>query len=195
MEYQEQFKLFKNGNQAFFEKLYFSLNESCRKYILKRGGDTNVADEVLQESFFILLEKVKVGKIFELNQPIEAYIFGFVKNIWQEKRRKSTKYKNLHHNLDSDEDWLKDKLTEEAYEQEFFKENIKSHLIIRLLDDLGVNCKEILLSFHVEKQSLKDIAEKLNKTYEYIKLRRFRCAEEMKNKYEAASKTELKKSL
>lgn len=184
MDNQTTIELIRNGDRDFFRSLYHSIAESCRKYILKRGGNEAMADEILHEGLYRFFVRVKEKGDFEMRTSIESVVFGFIKMVWKQKCSENSKYKNLHRNIDEDE-WLKESLGLEDNPEDivYGKDLDDTEIIMELMDYLGKDCKEVLIAFYVEKQSLQDISLKLKLTYEYTKLKRYRCIAELRNKY------------
>lgn len=184
MDNQQVIELIKNGDRSFFRTLYHSVNESCRKYIMKRGGDVTVAEEVLHEALYRFFVRVKEKENFKINTSVESVVFGFIKMVWKQKCRQSSKYKLLHQDIDDDNKHLKETLSTE--EDELIldtNENTEHTRIMALMEKLGKDCKELLIAFYVHKQSLQIIAEELSFTYDYAKLKRFRCVTELRKKF------------
>ena len=176
MNSQESIDLIRNGDRALFRSLYHTMQESCRKYIFKRGGDQTMVDEILHEGLYRFFVRVKERQDFKITSSLEAVVFGFIKMVWQQKCRTDSKYQKLHKDIDQD-DWVKNSLTEE------FEEDTDTTMIMGLMDNLGKDCKEVLIAFYVHKSSLQEIAEELNFSYDYAKLKRFRCIAELRKKY------------
>lgn len=188
MDYQEELSLFKKEDTKFIGDLYASLNEICRGYISRQGLDTNIADDLLQESFMVFIDKVQKGKITQLTCPIKGYIWKVFLVKLKAYFRKSSKSLNLHLNIDSDEQWIELKLPPVIdKEVELFMEPSVEDLILELIDDnLGVYCKEILLGYYIDGIPLKDIAKNIGKSddYNYVKVRKSRCMDLLRKKYE-----------
>ena len=183
MNTQQSLDMIRNGDRAFFHSLYYAMEESCRKYIFKRGGDESMVDEVLHEGLYRFFVRVKEKEDFKLTASIEAAVFGFIKMVWQQKCSTETKYRKIHKDIDED-DWIKESLIDENYENELFgDQNEDMKKIMSLMDQLGKDCKEVLIAFYVHRNSLQEIADELDLTYDYAKLKRFRCIADLRNKY------------
>jgi RNA polymerase sigma factor (sigma-70 family) len=183
MNTQQSLDLIRNGDRNFFHSLYYSIEESCRKYIFKRGGDETMVDEILHEGLYRFFVRVKEKEDFKLTVSIEAAVFGFIKMVWQQKCGTDTKYRRMHTDIDQD-DWIKESLHDQNYENDFFSdEDEDMQKIMGLMDQLGKDCKEVLIAFYVHKNSLQEIADELEFTYDYAKLKRFRCIADLRNKY------------
>jgi len=184
MDNQQAIELIKKGDRSFFRTLYQSISESCTKYIVKRGGDATIAEEVLHEALYRFFVRVKEKEDFKINTSVESVVFGFIKMVWKQKCRQSTKYKLLHQDLDDENKYLKETLSHEEDELIMDNNENSDHTrIMALMEKLGKDCKELLIAFYVHKQSLQIIAEELSFTYDYAKLKRFRCVAELKKKF------------
>jgi len=183
MNSQQSLDLIRNGDRAFFQSLYYSLEDSCRKYVFKRGGDETMIDEILHEGLYRFFVRVKEKEDFTLTVSIEAAVFGFIKMVWQQKCGTDAKYWKMHKDIDQD-DWIKESLRDENSENDFLPdENEDMKKVMGLMNQLGKNCKEVLIAFYVHKNSLQEIADELSFTYDYAKLKRFRCIAELRSKY------------
>ncbi|NND34708.1 MAG: sigma-70 family RNA polymerase sigma factor [Saprospiraceae bacterium] len=176
MNTQESLDLIRNGDRAFFHSLYYSMEESCRKYIFKRGGDETMIDEILHEGLYRFFVRVKEKQDFQITSSLEAVVFGFIKMVWQQKCRTDSRYRKMHTDIDED-DWVRESLTEEN------TTDADTSMIMSLMDNLGKDCKEVLIAFYVHKNSLQEIADELNFSYDYAKLKRFRCIADLRKKY------------
>ncbi|MCB0686948.1 MAG: sigma-70 family RNA polymerase sigma factor [Saprospiraceae bacterium] len=181
MDQNELLDLLRKGDKTAFKQLYINLGETTRGFISKRGGDHEMVRDVLQEGLYRLLMYLKKHSDLELKSSIEALAFGFIKNVWLEKIRSSDRHKIV-------------ELGESPDQQEIMDEGIlfgegendrELKVIGSLLDQLGENCKVVLIEFYVHRLKLKEIANKLSLSESYIKLKRFRCLNELKEKYQA----------
>ena len=181
MTAQDPVALIRNGDRIYFHSLYYSLEESCRKYILKRGGDQTMVDEILHEGLYRFFVRVKEKEDFELRTSIEAVVFGFIKMVWRQKCNTDSRYKKLHKDVE-EHDWLKENLmdTEKGWHD---SDGDDSNMIMDLVAQLGKDCKDILLAFYVHRISLQEIADELKVSYDYAKLKRFRCIKQLRAKY------------
>ena len=126
--------------------------------------------------------KVKNNPNFQIQKSLESVVFGFIKMVWLEMIRAKQKDK-VYLNLDDDDDWTNDKLSDEAYEDNFFTEEVDHSRLTQVMTQLGKDCKEVLVAFYVYKTSLEEIAEELGLKKDYVKLKRFRCLGELRKKY------------
>ena len=187
MNNQEQLEKFKSGDRETIKQVYQNVRDSCQKYILKRGGDDAVAEEVLHEAlyrFYVKLKKLEPG---QMTRPMEGIIFGYIKIVWLEKCKSSTKKKNWIVDIDDNDNLVNKSMADTVHEQEFFVESPKNHLLFKVIDQLGTHCKEVLIAFYVNQYSLQEIAEEYDFTYNYVKVKRFRCMQELRKKYLAKS--------
>lgn len=140
-------------------------------------------DEILHEGLYRFFIRVKEKEDFKLNVSIEAAVFGFIKMVWREKCGTDIKYRKIHKDIDED-DWIKESLRDENYGTDFLSDDQEEMgKIMGLMDQLGRDCKEVLIAFYVHKNSLQEIADEFTFSYDYAKLKRFRCIAELRNKY------------
>ena len=143
-----------------------------------------MVDEILHEGLYRFFVRVKERDDFQINSsiPIEGVIFGFIKMVWRQKCTSDSKYQKLHKDIDA-QDWLSDKLVDEQIEYTDAEPQAEHAIVMNLIHELGKDCKEVLISFYVHKTSLQEIADELSFSYDYIKLKRFRCIAQLRSKF------------
>lgn len=183
MDLEDQLEKFRNRDRCFLTSIYKSLSESTLGYVIKRGGDQVLAEEVLHEALFRCYSKVNDNLEFKLNKPVTAYVFGFVKIVHLEKARKNLKNLKREKPIDEEDGWRLEKLEDESYRTDFFTKVDDASVVVPLLDELGKGCKDILIAFYVHNESLKSIADELDTTESYVKVKKHRCMKELRDKY------------
>lgn len=180
MENQQLLELIRQKDTAAIRSIYLAVADPCRKYIRNHGGNEADAHDVLQEAMFRFYRKVNQHQSLELSVEVPSYVFGMIKNVWREKTKQRAKMQTFY-DLDEEGSPVKDQLADEV--EEIDEEEANSTRVIQLLDQLGKNCKDILLAFYAYKMKLEDIAEEQGATYSYIKLKRHRCMEQLREVY------------
>lgn len=181
MDQDQVLHLLRNGNRDAFKKLYTNLRQTTLGYVSNRGGDQVIVHDILQEGLYRFLQFIRKNENPVLRSTIEALAFGFIKKVWLEQNRSDYKTRAI----DFDQMPM---LLQVADENIIFtEEEEKLNFIMSLLEDLGENCKEVLIGFYVHENKLKELAAELSLSESYIKLKRFRCMRELKEKYRSTS--------
>ena len=181
-DFQEIVRRIRNGDSQPLKQIYASMTERCIKYIQSRNGTADDAKDLLQDSLYIFFKRVMEDEQFTLTAPAEAFIFRIFQNKWF-KLFKSKGYKNTKLDLDEEDSRRKNNIADEESLPDDFVLTDSEHPVSKLMDQLGKDCKKVLLAFYVYKQGLEAIAEDLDFTYKYVKLKRFRCMEQLRNLY------------
>jgi RNA polymerase sigma factor (sigma-70 family) len=179
MTYNDQLNEFRGKSPERWRNLYNELRDRTIKYIVLKGGSEDEALDTLQEALYRFCKKIKNDHSFELMVPPHQYVFGFVKLVWYEQLRKR---KGFGDSLD-DPDKQIVIVGEDGNEIVLKMDDEQTSRVIALLDQLGKNCREILLAYYVDGQKLKDVAEDLEISYEYAKVAKHRCMKELRDKY------------
>lgn len=181
-DFQDFIRRVRQGDMEPIKKLYASMTNKCIGYLRKRGGKANDAKDLLQDAMYIFYKRIQEDDQFTLTAPAEAYVFRVFYIKWLELMR-SKGYGDMDLDLDDDGNPTKDMLTDEEPLPDDIDLTESEHPVVKLLDQLGKGCKQILLAYYVHEQSLKDIAEDLKQSYNYIKLKKHRCHQQLRDLY------------
>jgi len=142
--------------------------------------DENDALDYYQATVIIVYDNIHAGKIKELKSSLKTYVFSIGKNLaWQNKRQKARGqkmsaeyYLELHMNTD-------DEHTQAAEENNL-------ELVSDCFNQLGDPCHSLLNLFYYHKNSMEEIALKLNyKNSETAKNQKYKCMERLRKLVEA----------
>lgn len=117
---------------------------------MRNGGNNDDAEDVLQDACIAVWEKVKVGE-FELKARLSTFVFAISKNIWLKRLTKMGRQSSMN-DINTENMSVND--------ETFSSEN--RQIVVKMMDKLGANCKDILLMFYFEGFDMVSIAEKLN---------------------------------
>jgi len=142
--------------------------------------DENDAFDYYQATVIIVYDNIHAGKIGDLKSSLKTYVFSVGKNLaWQHKRQKARNqkisaeyYLDLHMNTDD--------------EHSHASEENKLELISDCFNQLGDPCHSLLDLFYYHKNSMEEIALKLNyKNAETAKNQKYKCMERLRKLVEA----------
>jgi len=179
MTYNDQLNEFRGQNPDPWRNLYNKLKDRTIKYIVQKGGTEDDGRDTLQEAMYRFRKKIMNDYSFQLTVPPHQYVFGIIKLIWYERLRAKEKYS---YTLDDPERQTAI-VGEDGAEIVLKMDDEQPSRVVALLDQLGKNCREILLAYYVDEQKLKDVAEDLEISYEYAKIAKHRCMKELRDKY------------
>jgi RNA polymerase sigma factor (sigma-70 family) len=157
-----------NNNSAIIQSIYKKFVPKVVSYIRNNSGDTDQAQDVVQEIMILLFNQSKAKKL-QLTCPFDAYFFLLCKRKWLNEIKKSS---NKGVTLDDDKTSNHELTDEMVLETEVFDE--KQQLFDTMFQKLGDKCQELLkLSFAIK--SMEEVAEKLNVTYGYVRKKKSLC--------------------
>jgi RNA polymerase sigma factor (sigma-70 family) len=143
----------REGDEAGLTELYRSSKRPVTAYVIRNGGGTDDADDMLQESLIILWERVRSGK-FELSARLETFVIGTVKNLWLRRLARMRREKPGGGDPESMPDGNPSALDELVNDE-------RSEAVGEALDALGDPCRALLLMFYWEELPMERIAERL----------------------------------
>jgi RNA polymerase sigma factor (sigma-70 family) len=151
-----------NNDSAIIQSIYKKFVPKVVSYIRNNSGDTDQAQDVVQEIMILLFNQAKAKKL-QLTCPFDAYFFLLCKRKWLNEIKKSS---NKGVTLDEDKTSTNELTEEMVLATEVFDE--KQQLFDTMFQKLGDKCQELLkLSFTIK--SMEEVAEKLNVTYGYVR--------------------------
>ncbi len=157
-----------NNDSAVIHAIYKKFVPKVVNYIRNNSGDTDKAEDVIQEVMILLFNQAKAGQL-QLTCPFDAYFFLLCKRKWlNELKKHSNKGVTIKEELTS----IHESADEMVLQTEHFDE--KQQLYDMMFQKLGEKCQELLqLSFTLP--SMEQVAEKLAVTYGYVRKKKSLC--------------------
>ncbi len=142
-------------------------------YIKKNKGKPEDAEDIFQDGLMAFYEQVVKGT-FKGTSSIRTYLFAICKNIWIKRLRKASSQREIYgkeEDFPQKEDLVLDLIiTEEESKQ-----------LASLLDQIGEDCKKVLLLYYYERKRMKEIAKTLGFANEQVaKNKKNRCLGKLK---------------
>ena len=142
------------GTEEAIRFLYREHFELLSRYILNNSGNEQDAEDIFQEVIVAFINLVQAGK-FRGESSIRTFLFSLNKNIWlNELKRKGRAM-----------------IREEKYEKQNEQPEVTADVamemgqtkvdLMKVIEELGENCKKILLLFYFENRSMKEIVAHL----------------------------------
>lgn len=168
----------KRGEATALRSVYEQAYPICAALVLNNTGTKEDAKDVFQEALLVLIQKLK-NPDFQLTANIKTYMYAIVRNLWLKKLRNNEKKglslvidePEINFQLPYDDDFEYKKETEERHDA-----------IEEAFANLGEECKKIITAFYYQKMSLKEIAQWLGYTDHFIKVKKKRCMDALKEK-------------
>lgn len=151
--------------ESFFIALYKKVFPAVAKYISKRGGSLEDANDIFQDGIIAYYEKLVSGLNIENEQ---AYIMGACKNLWIKKL-------NAAGNLSFDSvDEIQ--IAESGYTEP------ATDRLMHYLQTTGQKCMNLLKAFYYDKVSLRQIAEAFGYAGERsATVQKYKCLEKVRD--------------
>jgi len=163
---EELIKKFKDGDQRSFEKLFFALFSSGRRFIKTFLIDEDSADDILQEVFINIWEK---RRIFENENHLKAYFYKSLRNNTVKRIVRGKKGIDLDQIGSKESDDLFEKIVEIEFSRELSRsisQLPERRREIILLSLSGMTAEEISNSLNISVNTIKS-----QKTKAYSTLR------------------------
>ena len=160
------------NNSEIITSIYKKFVPKVIHYIKNNSGNTDKAEDVIQEVLITLYNQAKT-KNLQLTCPFDAYFFLLCKRRWLNELKKSS---NKGVTFDDDKVSIDETVQQMVLETEQFDQ--KQSLFDAMFLKLGEKCQEVLrLSFATK--TMEEVAEKLNVTYGYVRKKKSICTAEL----------------
>jgi RNA polymerase sigma factor (sigma-70 family) len=158
----------RNGNEQALADLFRKNRRPITSLVLGNQGTEDDAEDILQEALVVLWENTRNGS-FEYQAKLSTYIYATAKNIWF--RRLARRRRELPATDDAFEMASKD-----ATPQEKLEENERISAVQGAMEQIGNPCRDILLLYYWEEQSMEEIALKLGfANADTVKSKKYQC--------------------
>lgn len=168
-------------NQAF-QALYKKYFKVVRRFIHRNNGSTKDAEDVFQDTMFILLEKLRRDD-FRLTASIQTYIVAIAKNLWLKRLRtlrQTIAFSEQHESLFFEE------IDNTIYQEKSYRNRLQHYM-----RQITAHCKGLIHAIFFKHQSIEQIQKKYgysskhnaqNQKHKCIEqIRRLKAAEERKH--------------
>ncbi len=140
-----------NAGLRFMYREYFSF---LSRYIYTNSGNEQDAEDNFQEVMVAFVNLVKAGK-FRGEASIKTFLFSLNKNIWlnELKRRGRALVREVKYDRLNEQPQLTPDIVMEVQQSK--------NTLLKALNELGENCRKILLLYYFENKSMKEIVSAL----------------------------------
>ncbi|MDB5281532.1 MAG: sigma-70 family polymerase sigma factor [Bacteroidota bacterium] len=165
--------LLKADHTNAFRQLYRSHYKMVEYFILKNSGSQDDAQDVFQDAMIVIFDKSR-DTGFALTCSLKTYIYSVVRNIWLKKLRGS----KGHVNASDFEEYLNVQVDDEPEEDVAQMQKMKA-----AIENLGENCRKILVLFYYQQKNMMQIAAELGYTNpDNAKNQKYKCLQQLKSK-------------
>lgn len=171
-------RLYLGENEAF-ELLYKKYYPPAAVYVRSNSGNEQDARDVFQQALLVLFKKTKEPG-FRLSADPGAFLRGVVRNLWLYRLRT-----RLAHPVTSigEQQHFPDTGADDM--DLFYKEKTlsdKHHAIQQLIETLKPECQKLILLAYYRHMPSAEIAGQLGYTEAFIKVKKHRCMEALREK-------------
>ncbi len=155
-----------------FTYLYRSSYQGVLLFIQKHNGRAEDAEDVFHDGLIALLKLARRGQLPE-DLKVEAYLFSICRNLWfkQLQKKKST-IAPEHLPMSGPLEELPVYRMMKAEERE---------QIVRLLEKIGADCRQVLLYYYYNRMRMRDIAQLMGYASEQVaKNRKSECMKKLR---------------
>ncbi len=149
-----------------FEMVYKLNYHIIENHILSNNGTKEECKDLFQDTVIGLIKSINKPE-FKLNSStkLSTFIFSIAKNQWLMKlkqKKQEEKYRNV--SIKGSQS----SLTEDGT-------NERTAVIMKALERIGDECKELLKQYYFNKTQLKVIAENMGYTEGFVRVKKNRC--------------------
>ena len=167
--------------------LYRSHFESLSWYVLNNQGSQQDAEDVFQEAIVSLIDLIKKNK-FRGESSIKTFLYSIVRHTWLNELKRRGRA------LQREMKYEKGKEMNEADAGDLVAEREAKLQVMNLVDQLGENCKKILVMFYYQSLPMKEILEELDyENEQVVRNKKYKCLKQLEQMISA--NPALKKSL
>jgi RNA polymerase sigma factor (sigma-70 family) len=168
----------REGDNLAVKVLYKNHYPAVLNYILKNNGNTEVAKEIYQQAFVVLVEKLQDEK-FTLSASAGTFLFAVSKNLWlaqlKERKRFSDKDADAQDFVNIPLDMNEILIKEEQFS-----------ILYKCLDEIGESCKKLLSGFYLDQKTMETLAAELGYTNsDNAKNQKYKCLQRLKKLFKA----------
>jgi RNA polymerase sigma factor (sigma-70 family) len=158
----------RNGDEDALAGLFFRNRSAITALVVQNRGDEDDAEDVLQEALVVLWERVRDGS-FEYRAKLSTFLYAIAKNIWFRRLARQRREVEMPDEYDAPD-------CETLLPSEEMEENERVLAVQQSMERIGYPCRELLLLFYWEENSMDEIAQKLGfANADTVKSKKYQC--------------------
>ena len=164
----------KDNDQAL-RYMYIHYFDLIQELVLKNSGTAENVADIFQDGLIAIYNKAKDPQ-FKLTSSLATYLYTICRNLWFKQIRAEKR-----------EVKLEDTALQIADDQELNLQALirteRGELIADLMEQMGEDCKNILLYFYYEQLRMKEIVKRMNLSGEAVaKNKKANCMKRLRKK-------------
>jgi RNA polymerase sigma factor (sigma-70 family) len=174
-DFKSLFSIFESRRNGKIEELFEGYRQPFYLFIKKYFPviDDSVIADIYTDSFVVVYNNIKNGKLEKLSASLRSYLFSIGKNLalkYVRDNKKEIELVDLDKYLFSDEVLFSDERQSEY------------DIMYQIVMGMGEPCYSVLSLFYWEQNSMQEIASKMNyKTAQVAKNRKYSCDNKLKD--------------
>lgn len=158
----------KNNNIFVIRKLYSDLYPAIQRFLMSKGCKEQDCEDIIQDTFVDGLANIQSGK-FKESSKIGTYFNSIAKFKFYNLTKRNK------HTLD-----ISNIPSGMKQEQEIEIDETDLAAVTKALAQISGSCKKILEGFYYYEKNLKELALELEITYDFIRIKKRRCMNTVK---------------
>jgi RNA polymerase sigma factor (sigma-70 family) len=170
----------KRGEEDAFRRVYQSCYRSASSAVFNHGGSDEDAEDIFQEALFVFVKQLRTPG-FDIKVQLCTYLYAVVRNLWLKKLRDHSREIPV---AEETIQTLKDQNPEDnAIDilENLRESELKFAQVLRALEQIGEECKKVILFSYYEQRPDAEIAQILNYAYDFVRLKRYRCMNRLRD--------------
>jgi RNA polymerase sigma factor (sigma-70 family) len=154
---------------AAIRQIYEDHAEITRSFIMGKGGTTQDADDIFQETVVAFIDTIQKEK-FRQESGVRTFLISISKNLWYNEIRRRQRSDNRERIFETEKD------TEDAGVGEMIQNRELQMQLSSLLNTLGESCRKILELYYYENLSMKEIVSHLHyENEQVVRNKKYKC--------------------
>ena len=169
---------------ADMEQYINEYGKAVYSYCVYLTGDRDAADDLYQQTFLTVFEKVKDGQEIDADRNPKSYLLTVATNLWNNQRRKYL-WRRKKVDVDTFRDVSELEVPEEGLSVEDAAiKNEKLQEVRLAVQNLPDKYRVVILMFYMEELSMEEIGEALSIPVGTVKSRLHKAKRMLQNKLE-----------
>ncbi len=158
----------RNGNEDALAELFTRNRSAITALVVRNQGDEDDAEDVLQEALVVLWERVRSGS-FEYRAKLSTFLYAIAKNIWFRRLARQRREVEMPDEYDAAD-------ADAVLPSEEMEDNERVLAVHQSMERIGHPCRELLVLFYWEENSMDEIAQKLGfANADTVKAKKYQC--------------------
>lgn len=156
--------------------LYRMHYDTLSRYVMHNSGSEQDAEDIFQEVMVAFISLVQAAK-FRGDSSIKTFLYALNKNMWLnelKRRGRASKREAAYEIANEKESDAINKLVEDREAHRF---------MLQTVEELGENCKKILLLYYYEQQSMREIVASMHyENEQVVRNQKYKCLKKLEVK-------------